>query len=75
MARLRPGGASRLELRDRGYVSGRLAGRVPRYALDGGPLEDVTWADWDSRGRLLVATRSATLEIRTAKNKIQRTPA
>jgi len=68
-----PAGKSRLELRDHGYVSGRLEGRVPRYTLDGEPLEDVTWADWDSRGRLLVATRSATLEIRTARNKIQST--
>jgi hypothetical protein len=68
-----PGGKSRLELRDQGYVRGRLEGRAPRYALDSEPLEDVTWADWDSLGRLLVATQGATLEIRTASNKIQGT--
>ena len=66
----RPGGDERLELRDNGYVRGRLEGRAPRYALDGESLTDVVWADWDARGRLLVATRAATVEIRTAKNKV-----
>jgi hypothetical protein len=59
-----------LELRDEGYVSGRLEGRAPRYALDGEPLTDVVWADWDTRGRLLVATRDGRLEIRSSKNRV-----
>lgn len=66
-----PGGSSRLELRDQGYASGRLEGRAPRYTLDGDALDGVTWADWDARGRLLVATRDACLEIRTANNKVR----
>ncbi|MDQ3367972.1 MAG: hypothetical protein M3680_21310 [Myxococcota bacterium] len=65
-----PGGASRLELRDQGYVSGRIEGRAPRYTLDGEPLDNVTWADWDQRGRLLVATREACLEIRSTTNRV-----
>ena len=28
------------------------------------PLEDVQWADWDKRGRLLVATRCGKLQVR-----------
>ena len=28
-------------------------------------LDDVSWADWDSRGRLLVATRDARIQIRS----------
>jgi hypothetical protein len=66
-----PGGESRLELRDEGYVRGRLEGRNPCYSLDGEPLVDVSWADWDRRGRLLIATRRGTLEIRNANNNIQ----
>lgn len=69
LVRKRPGGDQRLELRDDGYVRGRLEGRAPRYALDGEPLPEVVWADWDTRGRLLVATRAGGLEIRTSTNK------
>jgi hypothetical protein len=28
------------------------------------PLDDVQWADWDERGRLLVATRCGKLQVR-----------
>jgi len=38
------------------------------YALEGGGaldvLDDVQWADWDARGRLLVATRDGRLQVR-----------
>ncbi|HVK86520.1 MAG TPA: hypothetical protein VM513_20520 [Kofleriaceae bacterium] len=71
LVRDQPRGESRLELRDRGYVRGRLEGRAPSYYLDGELLDDVTWADWDARGRLLVATRDAHLEIRSATNKVK----
>jgi hypothetical protein len=66
-----PGGQGRLELRDHGYARERLEGRAPSYVLDGEPLANVTWADWDARGRLLVATREARLEIRSATNKVK----
>jgi len=66
----RPSGDERLELRDEGYTRGRLEGRAPRYTLDGEPLDDVVWADWDARGRLLVATRTGSVEIRNSRNKV-----
>jgi len=69
LIRDQPGGECRLELRDDGYVRGRLEGRVPRYTLDGEPLEDVVWADWGARGRLIVTTRAGTAEIRSSRNK------
>jgi hypothetical protein len=70
LVRERPGGDQCLELRDNGYVRGRLEGRAPRYALDGERLTEAVWADWDARGRLLVATRAGVLEIRSSKNKV-----
>ena len=66
----RPGGEQRLALRDEGYTRGRFEGRAPRYTLDGERLADVSWADWDTRGRLLVTTRAGTAEIRNSANKI-----
>jgi len=40
-----------------------------RYAVSAGnssaELEDVQWADWDRRGRLLVATTDGRLQIRS----------
>jgi hypothetical protein len=66
-----PTGSARLELRDVGYQRGHLEGRAPTYTLDGEPLEGVTWADWDPRGRLLVATHEGTLEIRDARNRVR----
>lgn len=66
-----PGGDGRLELRDEGYVRGPFEGRNPRYSFDGESLAEVSWADWDRRGRLLVATRHGTLEIRNANNNVQ----
>jgi hypothetical protein len=39
------------------------------YSLESGGtiqlLDDLQWADWDSTGRLLVATRAGKLEVRT----------
>lgn len=70
LVRQRPGGGETLELRDNGYVRGRLEGRAPQYLLDGEPLTGVVWADWDARGRLLVATRAGRLEIRNARNAV-----
>lgn len=62
-------GEARLVLRDRGWdPAGRIEGRGPSYELEiGGSrciLDDVTWADWDPSGRLLVATRDGRLQIR-----------
>ena len=45
----------------------REVGLGGKAAGDGGsvePLEDLQWADWDAEGRLLVATRSARLQVR-----------
>jgi hypothetical protein len=43
-----------------------------RYSLDSDGdlelLEDVQWADWDREGRLLVATRSGRLQIRSPRS-------
>lgn len=71
LVRDQPTGARRLELRDRGYQRGRFEGRAPAYALDGEPLEGVTWADWDRRGRLLIATREGSLEIRDHRGHLR----
>ncbi|HVK87524.1 MAG TPA: hypothetical protein VM513_25580 [Kofleriaceae bacterium] len=59
-----------LELRGDGYPRGRFEGRAPRYLVDGEPLPDVTWADWDARGRLLVALRGGVLEIRGERGRV-----
>jgi hypothetical protein len=32
-------------------------------------LDDLQWADWDQQGRLLVATRSGRLQIRTLNGR------
>lgn len=43
--------------------------RSADYSLEGADdidlLDGVQWADWDRSGRLLVATRSGTIEVRT----------
>jgi hypothetical protein len=65
----RPRGDQRLLLTDRGWNPSRaIQGRHPRYDIEGGPaLRDAVWADWDPKGRLLVATNRGTLEIRTLR--------
>ena len=71
LAKPRPGGTGRLVLEDRGWHSnkpGMIEGRSPIYSLEMRkrtvPLEDVVWADWDSLGRLLVATAAGRLQMR-----------
>lgn len=41
-----------------------IEGALLRYTIDGSPLEDAAWADWDAGGRLLVATTDGALEVR-----------
>lgn len=70
LARMRPGAGGRLVLTDHGWDPAHaIEGRHPSYRLEGGPhpgeLEGVVWADWDARGRLLVATAGGKLEVRS----------
>ena len=69
LAKVRPGGGGRLVLTDHGWDPERaIEGRHPSYRLEGGrypgELDGVVWADWDHRGRLLVATADGRLEVR-----------
>jgi hypothetical protein len=69
LAKPRPGGGGRLILTDHGWDPAHaIEGRHPTYRIEGGrhpgELDDVVWADWDARGRLLVATAHGTLEMR-----------
>lgn len=80
LAKRRPSGDDVLVLSDRGWSAhapDRIEGRGPLYAIERGgrteDLTDVVWADWDRRGRLLVATRSGTLEVREAGRRPNRT--
>ncbi|MFI6482193.1 hypothetical protein ACIBH1_29975 [Nonomuraea sp. NPDC050663] len=59
-----PGG-ERLVLEHGGvdFASHSIEGVLVRYELDGVELDDVGWADWDGRGRLLVATRQGEVAI------------
>ncbi|MEM1279636.1 MAG: hypothetical protein AAGG53_06315 [Cyanobacteria bacterium P01_H01_bin.152] len=76
-ARLRkpqPGGDHCLHLASRGRAGGEfgiaqaVGGLRVQYSLQAAgelmPLTDVQWADWDSHGRLLVATRDGRLQVR-----------
>jgi hypothetical protein len=70
LVKSRPGGGARLVVGDTGYdTSHAIEGRRPTYRLEGGrhpgALDGVVWADWDARGRLLVATEEGRLEIRS----------
>ncbi|MBP9113788.1 MAG: hypothetical protein KBF88_13330 [Polyangiaceae bacterium] len=62
--------ALRLILADQGisHALGQIEFRKPTYHLERAagitPLPGVTWADWDSHGRLLLATDTGGLEIR-----------
>lgn len=69
LARQQPGGNARLVLTDHGWDPAlAIEGRHPSFRLENGPLpgplDRVVWADWDPRGRLLVATDDGRLEIR-----------
>lgn len=68
LARPQPSGKAQLILFDTGYRSGARGGRAPRFRLERGDehiaLDNVTWADWDARGRLLIATKDGSLQIR-----------
>ena len=59
-----PIGAHRSGLKKEGAIEWRL----PAYRLvqpkRTTELAEVTWADWDHRGRLLVATQDARLQVR-----------
>ena len=68
-----PGGALTLGVESVGRPGGQFDGNSVeglsvRYWLQDGknrqPIGDLQWADWDARGRLLVATRSGELQIR-----------
>lgn len=73
--RRQPKGERWLHLTSLGWAGGEFGvdqavdGLRVRYALESGgalePLDDAQWADWDGEGRLLVATRSGALEVRS----------
>jgi hypothetical protein len=74
MEKAQPSGAAILHVESLGWAGGEFAeqaidGMRVRYWLerDGDlvMLDDVQWADWDRAGRLLVATRSGLLQIRS----------
>jgi hypothetical protein len=56
-------GVLRLTHEGHSFAVPAIEGAMLRYSLDGVPLTGAAWADWDSRGRLLLATVSGTLEI------------
>ena len=61
------GGLLRLEGRYAAFRAGEPGDGAPLYRLDQGDeieiLEDVQWAEWDQRGRLLTATSDGRLRI------------
>ena len=65
-----PNGSGMLVLTDGGWSAeeARVEGRAPVYRLAKGrrrtELPEARWADWDSKGRLLVATHDGRLQIR-----------
>ncbi len=69
-----PGGKAMLMVESLGHAGGEFGvgqavdGMQVRYSLacDGEPrfLDDLQWADWDARGRLLVATRDGRIQLR-----------
>jgi hypothetical protein len=73
MRKRQPGGSRLLCVESIGLAGGEFGveqavdGLRVRYWLESDselqPLEEVQWADWDREGRLLVATRSGTLQI------------
>jgi len=75
MQKRQPGGHRLLRVESLGWAGGEFGveqavdGLRVHYALESdGEIElmhDLQWADWDAQGRLLVATRSGRLEVRT----------
>jgi len=75
MQKPQPGGSRLLRVESVGRAGGEFGvkqavdGLRVLYALESdGDIEllhDLQWADWDAQGRLLVATRSGRLEVRT----------
>lgn len=74
MQKVQPGGDRVLRVESVGHAGGEFGvdqavdGLRVRYSLelhgDVEPLDDLQWADWDQTGRLLVATRCGSLQIR-----------
>jgi hypothetical protein len=73
MRKPQPGGRCVLHLESLGDAGGEFGAQAVdglrvRYALElrgrSVPLDDLQWADWDDRGRLLAATRDGRLQIR-----------
>jgi hypothetical protein len=72
-----PRGKQALVLNDTGWdgrAADRIEGRRPDYRLERGAevseLPEAMWADWDHRGRLLVATDDGRLQIRDTRGDI-----
>jgi len=66
----RPDGRARLVLTDQGFdfrSGGRIEGQLPTYAIEtrkrSRDLPDVVWAEWDTVGRLIVATRTGRVQL------------
>jgi hypothetical protein len=80
MRKPQPNGRHVLTVRSMGVAGGEFGveqavdGLRVAYALESGGsnrvLEDAQWADWDARGRLLVATRQGALQVRDAEGAV-----
>ena len=74
MQKRQPGGSRLLYLESLGYAGGEfgfnqaVGGLSVRYSLESDEnlevLNDLQWADWDSEGHLIVATRCGKLQVR-----------
>lgn len=71
LAKARPGGGGRLVMADQGWSPegpGTIEGRRPVYTLElrrrRAEIREAVWADWDHRGRLLLATEDGKLQVR-----------
>jgi hypothetical protein len=82
MQKLQPGGDRLLCMESIGRAGGEFGHeqavdgmRVAYWIQTAGDretLEDLQWADWDSRGRLLAATRSGRLQVRQLEDRTSR---
>jgi hypothetical protein len=70
LTKARPGGTGRLVLEDQGFDfrrGGRIEGQLPAYAIEARgrsrDLPDVVWAEWDTVGRLIAATRTGRVQL------------
>ena len=78
MQRRQPGGHRLLHVESIGHAGGEFGieqavdGLRVQYSIEADGqltlLDDVQWADWDQHGRLLVATRSGNLQVRTVSS-------